>query len=318
MDNQSSADLEAQAMSSTIRTEADPAEVFFDLLPTPEEIHGVTNAETLEDMDKRFAMVLERFDIFGQERDRATNDPDLAYIFNSTATGAIYEPETWMTCLENAMGYIALKNSRNGEVLGQGTKKDQLLAYYLWRLHGAKDETSPVQVPASTKTTASPGVPTHDFLPSSGMTRGTCSNCANAQATSWCSGCPIMKSGKLVFATFYCDHGCMKAHWGTHKPACKETRALSRAAAIFTGVWFERSELTNGGIMASVSEENGLIEAKLLPAELRPGEFQPFPRHVVASEEQVRACVLAGSCSAVIEDGTVPFDVLTRGEEAQF
>lgn len=82
------------------------------------------------------------------------------------------------------MGYIALKNSRNDVVSGQGTKKNQLLAYYLWRLRGSKDETSPVQIPASTKPTATPDVPTHDFLPSSGMPRGTCSNCADAQATS--------------------------------------------------------------------------------------------------------------------------------------
>lgn len=75
MNEQSNAEVEAQAMSSTIRTKADPAEVFFDLLPTPEEIHGVTNAETHEAMKERFAIVLERFDISGQKLFRKTNEP---------------------------------------------------------------------------------------------------------------------------------------------------------------------------------------------------------------------------------------------------
>lgn len=110
----------------------------------------------------------------------------------------------------------------------------------------------------------------------------------------------------------------MKAHWATHKSACKEAHALRRAAETFTEIWFEKLKLTNGGVIASVSEEDGLIEAKMVPMKLSPGKFQPVSRHLAASEEQVLACVSAGSCGAVIETGSGIFEVLIHGEEAQF
>lgn len=43
-------------------------------------------------------------------------------------------------------GHLALTKSRNGWVPSQKSKKDQLLAYYLWRIHGSKDEAFPFTV----------------------------------------------------------------------------------------------------------------------------------------------------------------------------
>lgn len=323
MDDQSRARLKAQAQAllTTIGTKDDPAEVFFDLLPTPEEIHGVTNADTHDAMNEGFVNVLNAVGLFLQKHDRS-QDPDFAYISNSVSEAAFKDQKSYMQCLRNSMAYVALMNSRNGEASSQGTKKDRLLAYYLWRLHGAKDETSPIQISASTRPTGTVDVASHDILPSSRTRRGSCSNCGNTQATSWCSGCCIMKSGNLVFATFYCDRDCMKAHWKTHKPSCKEARALRRAATIFTDLWFEDLRLKNGWDIESVTEENGLIEMKIISEELRtnqiPVPFRPLPRHLVESEEQALACVSAGTCQDVVEGGRLFFELFIRRKESPF
>ncbi|KAL2276744.1 hypothetical protein FJTKL_00517 [Diaporthe vaccinii] len=322
MDVQLSAKAKAQALLSTIGTKDDPAEVFFGLLPTPEEIHGVTNADTHDSMNKRFANVLDAVNLFLQKQVRESEDPDFAYIFTSVAEATFKEPKSWMKCLRNSMAYVALMNSRDGEASSQGTKKDRLLAYYLWRLHGAKDKTSPVQNPASTRPTATVDVASHDILPSSRTRRGSCSNCGNTQATSWCSGCCIIKSGNLVFANFYCDRDCMKAHWKTHKPSCREARALRRATTIFTELWFEDLRITNGWDIESVTEENGLIEMKIMSEELRAYlgrvPFRPLPRHLVESEEQALASVSAGTCEDVVEGRRLFFELFIRRKESPF
>jgi hypothetical protein len=299
----------------------DPAGVLFKLLPTPEEIHGITDLQTYEHINERIAIVLERLDLFDQNSGREINDPDFAYIFNHIAKAAMQEPRLVTACLKNAMAFTALKSSRNGEVSGHRTEKGQLLAYYLWRLHGSKDETSPLQDPASIKTTGSADVRSHDFLPSSGRTRGSCANCDNTQATSWCSGCRIVKSGKVVFATFYCDRGCVTAHWKIHKPACNEARAMRRAATVFTELWFENLKITHGGSIASVTEENGLMESKIDALDRRAHlrrPLQSFPRHLFESEEQRLACVLAGTCETVIQEGKLLFWSLMRRKEPHF
>ncbi|KAK7708944.1 hypothetical protein SLS64_006424 [Diaporthe eres] len=251
MEDQSSAKAkaqakaQAQALLSTIGTKDDPAEVFFGLLPTPEEIHGVTNADTHDSMNKRFANVLDAVNLFLQKHVRESEDPDFAYIFTSVAEATLKEPKSWMKCLRNSLAYVALMNSRDGEASSQGTKKDRLLAYYLWRLHGAKDETSP-----------------------------------------------------------------------THKPSCREARALRRATTIFTEIWFEDLRLRNGWDIESVTEENGLIEMKIMSEELCAYlgrvPFRPRPRHLVESEEQVLACVSAGTCEDVVEGGRLFFELFIR------
>lgn len=315
MDNQSSLESKAQALLSTICEKDDPADVFFELLPTPEEIHGVNNPDAHVEMNNRFARVLNAVVLFVEKHEQCSADPDFAYIFDSTSEANWKDPKSSMKCLKTAMAYVALVNSRDKEASSQGTKKDQLLAYYLWRLLGAKDEKSPVQVPASINPTGTIHVPSHDFLPSSRTRCAPCSNCGNAQATSWCSGCCIMKSGKTVFATFYCNHDCMKAHWGTHKPACKEVRALRRAATIFTELWFEDLRVRNGDI-ESVTEQNGLIEMRIMSpdrrASLSRGPAQPLPRHLFESEEQVLACVSAGFCEDVLGSSIMVFDLFIR------
>lgn len=310
MDDQSSAKLRAQALLSTIGEKDDPAEVFFELFPTPEEIHGATNAGAHEDVCKRIASVLDAVNLFGEKQGRDSADPDFAYIFNYTTEATLREPKSWMKCLRNAIAHVALMKSRDKEASSQGTKKDQLLAYYLWRLRGAKDETSSVQVPASSNPPGTIDVASLDFLPSSKTRHAPCSNCGNAQAMSWCSGCCIEKSGKLIFATFYCNRDCMKAHWSTHKPACKEARALRRAAAIFTELWFEDLRGRNGDI-EFVSEEKGLIEMKIISrdrlASMGRSPYQPFPQGLFESEEQMRACVSATACELAIQESRILF-----------
>lgn len=317
MDDQSSAKLKAQALLSTISEKDDPAEVFFELFPTPEEIHGATNAGAHEDVGKRIASVLDAVNLFVKKHGQDSADPDFAYIFKYTTEATLREPKSWMKCLRNAIAHVALMKSRDKEASSQGTKKVQLLAYYLWRLRGAKDETCPVQIPASAKTTGTIDVASHDFLPSSMARHAPCSNCGNAKATSWCSGCCIEKSGKLVFATFYCNRDCMKAHWGTHKPACKGARALRRAAAIFTELWFEDLRGRSGDI-EFVSEEKGLTEMKIIPpdrlASMGRSAYQPFPQGLFESEEQMRACVSATACEDVIQGSRILFELFMLRE----
>lgn len=299
-----------QALLSAIFEKDDTAEVFFELFPTPEEIHGVTNADTHEDVCERIAAAV---NLFVQKPDRNSADPDFEYILNYIAEGALREPQSWMSRLRNAMAYVALMKSRDNEAWSQGTKKDQLLAYYLWRLFGSKDETSPLHVEASTSPTGTIDVPRHDFLPSSRARHAPCSSCGNARATSWCSGCCIEKSGNLVFATFYCNRDCMKAHWSTHKPDCKEARALRRAAAIFTELWFEGLRNNNMRDVESVAEKNGLIEMRIIPrdrlASMGRGPSQPLPQDLFASEEQARVCMSATASENVLQGSRILFEL---------
>lgn len=324
MEDESSVESKAQALLSTICNEDDPAEVFYKLFPTPEEIHDVTNADVHEDMNQRFATVLDAVLLFTTKHDQGSDDPDFAYIFISIAEAALQEPASYMKRLRNAMAYVALRHSRDGEVSSQGTEKERILAYFLWRLHGSKDEASPlpVTVSAPARDTGDSHVASHDFLPSSRTTRGPCSNCGMTQATNWCSGCSIIKSGKVVFATFYCDRSCMKAHWKTHKPACKELRALRRAAAITTELLLQELQARNRGVIVSVSEEDGLIEMKIAPADPRANldgaPFRALPRHLVASEEQALACVSAGACGDIVEGGRVLLEVFMRRRQPHF
>lgn len=322
MDDQASGKLKAQALLSSIGTKDDPAEVFFDLFPTPEEIHGVTDADTHDAVNKRIADVLDAVNLFLQKHDRESEDPDFIYIFKSVTEAVFQEPKSWMKCLRNSIAYVALMKSRDGEAPSKGTKKDRLLAYYLWRIHGTKDETSPVQISASTRPTGTVDVASHDILPSSRTKRGSCSNCGKTQASSWCSGCCIVKSGNLVFATFYCDRDCMKAHWKTHKPSCKEARALRRASTIFTELWFEDLRIRNGWDIKSVTEENGIIEMKIISSERRahlgPLPYRPLPRQMVDSEEQALACVSAGTCEDVLDGGRHLFELFIRRKGPPF
>lgn len=275
-------------------------------------------------MNKRFANVLDAVLLFTTKHDQGSDDPDFAYIFISIAEAALQEPASYMKRSRNAMTYVPLRHSRDGEVSSQGAKKERILAYYLWRLHGSKDEASPLPVTVSAPAQGTGGshVACHDFLPSSRTTRGSCSSCGMTQATNWCSGCCIVKSGKVVFSTFYCDRGCMKAHWKTHKPACKEVRALRRAAAITTELWLQELQFRNRDDIESVTEEDGLIELKIAPADPRANldvaPFRALPRHLVASEEQALACVSAGACGEVVEGGRVLLEVFMRRRPPHF
>lgn len=317
MNGGSSAEREGHALLTTISPNDDPAEVFFDLCPTLEELYNVTNADALTKMKNRVEIVLATLRIVCHNG-KDSKDPDFNYIFDSFIKGESQQSRNCMSVFEDSMASLALSKSRNGGWSSQGTKKDQLLTYYLWRLHGSKDEASPfpVSVPAASKVTGAFHGASHDFLPSSTTTRGPCSNCGHPQSTNWCSGCRIMKSGKVVFATFYCGRGCMKAHWQVHKPACNEVRALRRAATLFTELWLEYSQVTHPGYIESVTEKDGLIEMNLRqidpPGALVQDVSRPFPRHLVASEEQALACMAVGTCEAVFDLGRTLFELVMR------
>lgn len=316
MDAPSIAALKVQAMLSTIRTKDDPAKVFFDRLPTPEEMYSVMSSRAYDDMSQRLAVVLNTLHIFCDRYGQDSEDQDFEYVVKFVIKGSLNVRIGFQAPLLNSMACLALKKSRNGELSSHGEKKDQLLSYYLWRLHGQKDEACPISAPKLSKQKEGPGISSHDFLPSSRTTRGRCSNCRRAQANSWCSGCCIEKSGKIVFATFYCDRGCMKAHWKVHKPACKEVRALRRAATIFTELWLGYLQLTDYRDIESVIEENGLIEIASVSVSRRAflGEniFRPFPRHLVYSEEQALACMTVKTCEDIAEQGRILFELVMR------
>lgn len=316
MENQLTAALKVQAMLSTIRMKDDPAEVFFDRLPAPEEMHSVMSLRAHEDMGQRIGIILHALNFFCREVGQDSKDPGFDYIMDFVIKGPLQVPTGFLAPMGNSMAYLALKKSRNGEMSSQGTKKDQHLAYYLWRLHGLKDEASPISAPKTKKSKEASGVSSHDFLPSSRKRRGPCSNCGHAQANNWCSGCCITKSGKAVSATFYCDRGCMKAHWKVHKPACKEVRAMRRAAAVFTELWLGYLQLTDYHDIQSVVEEDGLIEivSGLLDrrAFLGEGMFRQFPRHLVNSEEQALACMTVKTCEDIAKEGRMLFELVMR------
>lgn len=318
MSDQLTAAIKVQAMLTTIRTKDDPAEAFFDRLPTLEEYHSVTSLRAHEEMGQRLGTVLNTLDFFCRKYGQNSKDPDFDYIIDFVIKGSLNVPAGFLAPMGNSMAFLALKKSRNGELSGQRTKKDQTLAYYLWRLHGFKDETSPISAQKPIKNKAFEA-PSHDFLPSSRTTRGPCSNCGHADAGSWCSGCRITKSGKVVFAVFYCDRGCMKAHWKVHKSACKEVRAVRRAATIFTELWFEYLQVTDYRDIEDVIEEDGLIEivggSIYRRAFLGEGLFREFPRHLVDSEEQALACMAVKTCEDIAKEGRILFELVMRRKE---
>lgn len=316
MDNQLTAALKVQAMLSTIRMKDDPAEVFFDRLQTPEEMHSVMSLRAHEDMGQRLGIVLNALNFFCRVYGQDSKDTDFDYIMDFVIKRPLQVPSGFLAPMGNAMAYLALKKSRNGEISSKGTKKDKLLAYYLWRLHGLRDEASPISAPNIKKSKEASDVPSHDFLPSSRTTRGPCSKCGRAQAKNWCSGCCITKYGKAVFATFYCDRDCMKAHWKVHKPACKGVRALRRAATVFTELWLGYLQLTDYRDIESVDEEDGLIKivggSLDRRAFLGQGMFRQFPRHLVNSEEQAQACMTVKTCEDIAKEGRMLFELVMR------
>lgn len=319
MDAQLIAMMKVLVMSSTIRTNDDPAEIFFDRFPTPEEMHSVMSLRAHDNMGQRLAIVLNTLNIFCKKYGQDSKDPDFDYVIEFVIKGSLNVPTGFLAPMANSMAYLALKKSRNGELSSQGAKKDQLLWYYLWRLYGQKDETCPISAPESIKKKETPGASSHDFLPSSRTTRGPCSNCGHAQASSRCSGCCIVKSGKIVFATFYCDRGCMKAHWKVHKPACKEVRAARRAATVFTELWLGYLQLTDYRDIESVVEKDGLIEivSDFLNRRAFLGEsiFRQFPRHLVNSEEQALACMTVKTCEDIAKEGRALFELIMRRKQ---
>lgn len=308
--------LKVQAMLSTIRTKDDPAKVFFDRFPTPKEMYSVMSSRAYDDMCQRLAIVLNTLNIFCDMYGQESEDQDFEYVMKVVIKGSLNVRTGFQAPMLDSMACLALKKSRNGGLSSQGTKKDQLLSYYLWRLHGQKDEACPISAQKSSKKKEGLGVSSHDFLPSSRTTRGPCSKCGHAQANSWCSGCCIVKSGNIVSATFYCDRSCMKAHWKVHKPACKEVRALRRAATIFTELWLGYLQLTDYRNIESVVEANSLIEIVCVyvnrRAFLGEGMFRPFPRHLVYSEEQALACMMVNTCEDIAEKGRVLFELVMR------
>lgn len=313
MNDQSSATLKAQALLSTIGEKHDPAEVFFELFPTPEEIHGATDIGAYEDLGKRIASVLDAVKLFVKKHGRRSADPDFVKIYNHFVRLALRKPQCWMVPLRNAIAYVALMKSRDKDASSEGTKKDQLMTYYLWRAHGSKDETSPLKAEASTSPI---DAASHDFLPSSRVWLAPCSECGNAEASGWCTECCILKSSKIVFATFYCHGGCKRDHWWVHEPACNETRALRRAVTIFTELWLGFLQLTEESKIESVIEENGLIEVVFDSSRKRGflGEsmFRQFPRHLFDSEEQALACMTRSSGSFIAEEGRILFELVMR------
>lgn len=316
MDVQLVAALKVQAILSTLHKEDDPAEVFFNRFPTAEEMHSVTSLNAHEEMGQRLGILLNALNFFCRIYGQDSKDPDFGYIMDFVIRGPLEAPTGFLSPMGTSMAYLALKNSRKREISSQATKKDQVLAYYLWRLRGLKDESSPITALKSTKNKGDLDASPHDFLPSSRTTRGPCSNCGSARANSWCSGCRIVKSGKVIFATFYCDRGCMKAHWKTHKPACKEVRAVLRAATIFTELWLGYLQLTEHRDIESVAEEGDLIRIVRGLADRRAllGEslFHEFPRHLFNSEEQALACMTVKTCEDVAKEGRILFELVMR------
>ena len=61
--------------------------------------------------------------------------------------GSLRVPAGFLAPTGNSVAFLALKKSRTEEMSVQRTRKEQILAYYLWRLHGLKDEASPISAP---------------------------------------------------------------------------------------------------------------------------------------------------------------------------
>lgn len=327
MDDLSSVEVQVEvgALLSTTFEKDDSADVFFGQFPSAEEIHGLTNLEIFQKINQRALVGFTTLRILRGINLQPSKDPDFDHICD-LMYGDIPQGSTDHDLMSfgDIVGHLALIKSRNGWVPSQKSKKDQLLAYYLWRIHGSKDEASPftVTVSAPHQSTGTSHILSHDFLPSSGSTRGPCSNCGHAGATKWCSGCCVKASGTVVFAAYYCNRDCMRAHWRLHKSACREVRATRRAAAIFTELWLKYSQVFDFCDIESITEEDGLIEMKVNPTH-RPKSpiqrlCQQFPWHLAESEEQALACISAMTCEGVEIWGRHLFELIMRRKKSHF
>jgi hypothetical protein len=149
--------------------------------------------------------------------------------------------------------------------------------------------TAPMRYPQSLDC----GLPSHDFMPSSGLTQGSCSPCYNAQVTRWCSGRRIIKSGKgglrgillqlwLHECSLQDSQTCL--HRSPPATACCDDIPLSSGS--------NNSKIRHKGDIGYVVEDNGLAESK---NQCHHADYKPRQRF---SPAVPATCVRAGETGA--------------------
>lgn len=309
--------MKFQQLQAKLEGSSNPADVFFENLPSPEEFRAATDFPTYCKVILQviwlidaFSMIYHNWNDFG-----GTNDPEFDQLVKT-----VFEErsENRMLCFrafEAALAGWALDRSRDCDKLPATTAKDKLISYYLWVIRGRKDEESRRDVEIHTD-----GVPTassHDFLPSSDSKKCMpCASCGKAGSTARCAGCSIVQDGRVVYGTFYCNRDCMKAHWKKHKRACKDVRGLRRSSAIFTDLFLELTRYTPFGVTKSISEEDGMIVVVAdYPFErilLGKTVLMKFPCELASSEEQALACRTVGWCQHVTGTARKLFEELIQ------
>lgn len=312
--------MKFQQLQAKLEGSSNPADVFFENLPSPEEFRVATDFQAYCKVVLKVIWLIDAFNmIYHNWNDfGGTNDPQFDQLVK-TVFGE--RSENRMLCFrafEAALAGWALDRSRDCDKLPATTAKDKLISYYLWVIRGRKDEESPrdVVIHADGVSTAS----SHEFLPSSDLKKCMpCASCGKAGSTARCSGCSIVQDGRVVYGTFYCNRECMKAHWNKHKRVCKDVRGLRRSSATFTDLFLELTRFTPFGVTKSISEEDGMIVVVAdYPYErilLGKTVLMKFPCELASSEEQALACRTVGWCQHVTGTAKKLFEDLIQRME---
>lgn len=298
----------------------DPAAVFFETHPTPNEIEGATDAASIRVIKERSATAMGAFLTMYNNGFRESADPDfdfLVYFIVKKLPGFMengcYSP------LQVALGQMALEGSHEVKDAPAVTMKEKLLEYYRWIVHGRMDETSPLGVPRPDGAAISSAVNLQGFLPSSALGCGPCANCGSPDARARCTGCHVVETSKIVFGIYYCNQDCRASHWKEHKTQCKEVRTLRRASSMFTELLrvFLREAWHSNFVKVTVGQD-GITTLQGEWADRRAylglPVIRPFPRHLVDSEDQALALLCNSKCREVLKMGRTLFDQLVRRE----
>lgn len=315
-------ELQVVSLTYTASGKIDPAAAFFADHPTPEEIEGATDYEAFKAIKLRCCAAVGLFtnlyDIRGMHE---SDDPDFPLLVDAFIP-CIHPPIVDYVELQCALGQMALNKSREKTVTSFPalTKKDKLLEYYSWMLHGRKDETFPLREPQHDHVTSKFAGDPHDFLPSSTSIRGLCANCGAPDAKSRCSGCHIAQESETVFGIYYCDQTCRATHWKEHKAACKDVRALRRAASTFVELYhlFLREAWCTDTPEVSVSQHGLTIVRYTVDHDNRRRAFLglPISRRFLSErfsdDHQALAIFCNSRCDDVLRSGWPLFDHVMR------
>jgi hypothetical protein len=275
-----------EAVREALAAVRDPVDVFFELLPTPDEHNHKTGDELLE----RLTVAGRVFNACSFFRGSSGPDHDLI-------------KRALQNCREVGSFYMQLAGLAMDKPVDpdDSSYKAVYLRYLRWVANGRKDELSPSVTP--------------------GHLEARCEACDKHGAAMKCAGCLISTDGEVAFSTDYCGVDCQKSDWPKHKAACRQVQQLSRAMGMFSDILRHLLSITyySRYKLQSITREQGIVIVKNA-AEFStkdPKGFISFPFDIAPYPDLADAVLMNSQCVIPWSDGRPLVELLIRREYLQ-